>query len=115
MVAIDAEFVTMKPEQLEISLAGVKKLIKPRELSLARVSVLRGDNDNPLYGEAFIDDYIVHTEPIYDYTTNFSGIEQDDLNFYKSSKNLVTLQTSYRKLWLLFKLGSHIHWSWTLY
>lgn len=105
MVAIDAEFVTMKPEQLEISLAGMKKLIKPRELSLARVSVLRGDNDNPLYGEAFIDDYIVHTEPIYDYTTNFSGIEQDDLNFYKSSKNLVTLQTSYRKLWLLLNLG----------
>jgi len=105
MVAIDAEFVTMKPEQLEISLNGAKKLIKPRELSLARVSVLRGDNNSPRYGEAFIDDYIVHTEPIYDYTTNFSGIEQDDLNFYKSSKNLVTLQTAYRKLWLLLNLG----------
>ncbi|KAI5967563.1 PAN2 [Candida margitis] len=106
MVAIDAEFVTMKPEQLEISLSGAKKLIKPRDLSLARVSVLRGgDNNNPLYGQAFIDDYIVHTEPIYDYTTNFSGIEQDDLDFYKTSKNLVTLQTSYRKLWLLLNLG----------
>ncbi|KAG5418301.1 PAN2 [Candida metapsilosis] len=105
MVAIDAEFVTMKPEQVEISLSGAKKLIKPKELSLARVSVLRGDNDNPLYGEAFIDDYIVHTETIYDYTTNFSGIEKDDLNFNKSLKNLVTLQTSYRKLWLLLNLG----------
>ena len=128
LVAIDAEFVTLKPEQLEISYTGQKKLVKPKELSLARVSVLRGgreglnsnitgnnnDNNNnisgmiiddPLFGEAFIDDYIVHKSQIYDYTTNFSGIEPNDLDIHKSSKNLVTLQTAYRKLWLLLNLG----------
>ncbi|KAI5961385.1 PAN2 [Candida pseudojiufengensis] len=107
LVAIDAEFVTLKPEQIEISYTGYKKLIKPKELSLARVSVLRGDLNLPstLFGEAFIDDYIAHTSPIYDYLTNFSGIESNDLNLNKSTKNLVTLQTAYRKLWLLLNLG----------
>ncbi|KAI5954629.1 PAN2 [Candida jiufengensis] len=107
LVAIDAEFVTLKPEQLEISYTGIKKLIKPKELSLARVSVLRGDLnlDSTKFGKAFIDDYIAHTSPIYDYLTSFSGIETNDLNLEKSTKNLVTLQTAYRKLWLLLNLG----------
>ncbi|KAI3402461.2 PAN2 [Candida oxycetoniae] len=104
LVAIDAEFVTLRPEQLEISYLGSKKLIKPKDLSLARVSVLRGDDESPLFGKAFIDDYIVHTSPIYDYLTSFSGIEPMDLDFCKSNKNLVTLQTAYRKLWLLLNL-----------
>ncbi|CAI5756941.1 unnamed protein product [Candida verbasci] len=100
LVAIDAEFVVLNPEELEISYNGDKKLIKPKQLSLARISVLRGCD-----GIAFIDDYIVHTSHIYDYLTNFSGIEQNDLNLNKSSKNLTTLQTTYRKLWLLLNLG----------
>ncbi|CAX45153.1 pab1p-dependent poly(a)-nuclease, putative [Candida dubliniensis CD36] len=100
LVAIDAEFVMLKPEELEIHYDGYKKLIKPKQLSLARISVLREN------GIPFIDDYIVHTSKIYDYLTNFSGIEQDDLNLTLSKReNLVTLQTAYRKLWLLLNLG----------
>lgn len=99
LVAIDAEFVMLKPEQLEIHYDGYKKLIKPKQLSLARISVLRDD------GVPFIDDYIVHTSEIYDYLTNFSGIEENDLDLKLSTKNLVTLQTAYRKLWLLLNLG----------
>lgn len=100
LVAIDAEFVMLKPEELEIHYDGYKKLIKPKQLSLARISVLREN------GIPFIDDYIVHTSDIYDYLTNFSGIEPNDLNLTLSNReNLVTLQTAYRKLWLLLNLG----------
>ncbi|RCK60381.1 PAB-dependent poly(A)-specific ribonuclease subunit PAN2 [Candida viswanathii] len=99
LVAIDAEFVMLKPEQLEIHYDGYKKLIKPKQLSLARISVLREN------GVPFIDDYIVHTSEIFDYLTNFSGIEENDLDLKLSTKNLVTLQTAYRKLWLLLNLG----------
>lgn len=99
LVAIDAEFVMLKAEHLEIHYDGYKKLIKPKQLSLARISVLREN------GVPFIDDYIVHTSDIYDYLTNFSGIEENDLDLKLSTKNLVTLQTAYRKLWLLLNLG----------
>lgn len=103
LVAIDAEFVTLKPEQLEVHFDGYKKLIKPKHLSLARISLIRGEG--PKQGVAFIDDYIVHTCEIDDYLTSFSGIEPNDLDPIKSEKNLVTLQTAYRKLWLLLNLG----------
>lgn len=104
LIAIDAEFVTTKPEKLEIFYNGLKNLIKPKQLSLARISALRGDN-GPKQGVAFIDDYIVHTQSIHDYLTNFSGIYPGDLDPINSEKNLVTLQTAYRKLWLLLNLG----------
>ena len=104
LVAIDAEFVTTKPEKLEVFYNGYRNLIKPKQFSLARISALRGDN-GPNQGIAFIDDYIVHTQDIYDYLTNFSGIEPGDLDPVNSEKNLVTLQTAYRKLWLLLNLG----------
>lgn len=104
LVAIDAEFVTLRPEELEVHYGGVKNLIKPRNLSLARISVLRGDN-GPKQSIPFIDDYIIHTCFIDDYLTSFSGIEPGDLDPTKSTKNLTTLQTAYRKLWLLLNLG----------
>lgn len=104
LVAIDAEFVTTKPEKLEVFYNGLKNLIRPKQLSLARISALRGDN-GAKQGVAFIDDYIVHTQSIHDYLTNFSGIYPGDLDPIDSGKNLVTLQTAYRKLWLLLNLG----------
>lgn len=104
LIAIDAEFVNLRPEELEVRYDGHKKLIKPKFLSLARLSALRGDNGEK-QGVAFIDDYVVHTGEIYDYLTSFSGIEPGDLDPINSEKNLVTLQTVYRKLWLLLNLG----------
>lgn len=103
MVAIDAEFVVSEPEQLEIRYTGARKLIKPKKLTLARVSVLRGSGPN--IGVPFIDDYIVWTGHIDDYLTSFSGIEPGDLDPQQSQKGLVTLQTVYRKLWLLLNMG----------
>ena len=106
LVAIDAEFVTIEPEEVEINSTGVRKVIKPSKLSLARISVLRGEPDtNGVVGVPFIDDYIVHTKKIKDYLTSFSGIEPGDLDPIHSKKNLVTLQTAYRRLWLLLNMG----------
>lgn len=103
LVAIDAEFVALMPEELEVFYTGKKNTIKPRKLSLARVSALRCDG--PDEGVPFIDDYIVHTGFIEDYLTNFSGIEPNDLDIHESQKSLVTLQVAYRRLWLLLNLG----------
>ena len=104
LVAIDAEFVSLRPELVEVSFTGVRNLIRPTMLSLARISALRG-NEGPKHGVPFIDDYIVHTKPIHDYLTTFSGIEDGDLDPDRSTKTLVTLQTAYRRLWLLLNMG----------
>lgn len=104
LVAIDAEFVSLHNEQVEIRYNGKRNLLRPKVLSLARISALRGD-DGDKYAVPFIDDYIVHTRPIYDYLTTFSGIEDGDLDPQRSKKTLVTLQTAYRRLWLLLNLG----------
>ncbi|KAG1076122.1 hypothetical protein G6F42_025548 [Rhizopus arrhizus] len=57
LVAIDAEFVALQQEETEIRSDGTKSLIRPSTLTLARVSVLRG-NDGPKHQVPFIDDYI---------------------------------------------------------
>lgn len=104
LVAIDAEFVSLNSEQVEIRYNGKTNLLRPKVLSLARISALRG-NDGDSFGVPFIDDYIVHTSSIHDYLTTFSGIEEGDLDPQRSKKTLVTLQTAYRRLWLLLNLG----------
>lgn len=104
LIAIDAEFVSLRHEVAEVSFTGLKNLVRPTLLSLARISALRG-NPGPKHGVPFIDDYIVHTKPIYDYLTVFSGIEEGDLDPERSNKTLVTLQTAYRRLWLLLNMG----------
>lgn len=104
LVAIDAEFVSLKAAIVELSYTGARNLVRPALLSLARISALRGD-PGPKNAVAFIDDYIVHTKPIHDYLTTFSGIEEGDLDPMRSKKTLVTLQTAYRRLWLLSNLG----------
>lgn len=103
LVAIDAEFVALQHEVTEIRSDGTKSLLRPTSLSLARVSVLRGQG--PREGVPFIDDYIATTDAIVDYLTEFSGIEPGDLDPVTSTRSLVTLQASYRKLWLLLNLG----------
>lgn len=104
LVAMDAEFVTLRPEEVEVHYDGARKVVRPKQLSLARLSVLRGEL-GPKWGVAFIDDFIVHTGAIHDYTTSFSGIEPGDLDLARLDKRLVNRQTAYRRLWLLLNMG----------
>lgn len=102
LVAIDAEFVSMQQvrchamlgiflcdikhglqEETEYRSDGTKKVLRPARLSLARVSVLRGNG--PKEGVPFIDDHIHTSELIVDYLTEFSGIK---CTFYSSLKNV---------------------------
>jgi len=62
----------MQQEETEYRSDGTKKVLRPARLSLARVSVLRGDG--PKQGVPFIDDHIHTSEIIVDYLTEFSGI-----------------------------------------
>ena len=90
IVAIDAEFVALQMEEMEVKADGTRETIRPSRLSLARVSVLRGSGrDDSL---PFIDDYIVTYEPVVDYLTAFSGIEPGDLDLHLSKKALVPLK-----------------------
>lgn len=60
-------------EETEYRSDGTHRVIRPARLSLARVSVLRGDG--PKEGVPFIDDHIHTSEVIVDYLTEFSGIK----------------------------------------
>lgn len=133
-VGIDAEFVALQQEELEIKADGSRSTLRPSLLGLARVSVLRGDEalnasdsqmterrvsqnqieaspdglENAAY-VPFIDDYIHISDPIVDYLTAYSGIHPGDLSPttspYVSTGRLVSLKIAYKKMWLLLNLG----------
>ena len=65
--------VSISQEETEFRSDGTNRVIRPARLSLARVSVLRGDG--PKEGIPFIDDHIHTSEVIVDYLTEFSGIK----------------------------------------
>lgn len=102
-VAIDAEFVMLVREELEITADGTKVMANPKRNALGRVSVLRVGGEDE--GIPFIDDYITVKEPIVDYLTQYSGIEEGDLDPSRSKHALVSLKNAYKKLWLLLNLG----------
>ncbi|KAF9521074.1 hypothetical protein BS47DRAFT_1404191 [Hydnum rufescens UP504] len=102
-IAIDAEFVALQQEESEFRSDGTKKVLKPSQLSLARVSVLRGDG--PKAGVPFIDDYIHTSDIIVDYLTEYSGIKYGDLQPNSSAHVLLPLKVVYKKLRLLVDLG----------
>jgi PAB-dependent poly(A)-specific ribonuclease subunit 2 len=103
LVGIDAEFVSLQREEIEIKADGTRQTIRPSRLGLARVSVLRGAGEEA--DLPFIDDYIAITEPIVDYLTQYSGIRPGDLDFNTSRHYIVKLKVAYKKLWLLLNLG----------
>ncbi|EGN96198.1 hypothetical protein SERLA73DRAFT_170610 [Serpula lacrymans var. lacrymans S7.3] len=103
LVAIDAEFVSMQQEETEFRSDGTNKVLRPARLSLARVSVLRGDG--PKQGVPFIDDHIHTSEVIVDYLTEFSGIKFGDLDPHLSRHTLTPLKLVYKKLRLLVDRG----------
>ncbi|SPQ93578.1 USP domain-containing protein [Plasmodiophora brassicae] len=92
LVAIDCEFVSVEKEEVEIQ-DGNRVVTRPNRLSLARVSVLRGEGD--MACEPFIDYYIQSRETIVDYLTEFSGVHPGDLDPSVSAKHLTTLKRTY--------------------
>lgn len=101
--AIDAEFVRLLREEIDMDANGKRAITRPARSGLARVSVLRGDGpDEEL---PFVDDYIAIDEPVDDYLTQYSGLEPGDLTVGTSRFALVGLKEVYKKLWVLLNLG----------
>jgi PAB-dependent poly(A)-specific ribonuclease subunit 2 len=103
LVALDAEFVSMQNEEIEVKADGSRSVVRPSRLGLARVSVLRGEGEDEEV--PFLDDYIITKEPVVDYLTEFSGIHVGDLDPMQSRHALVPLKVAYKRLWLLLNLG----------
>jgi PAB-dependent poly(A)-specific ribonuclease subunit 2 len=102
-VAIDAEFIRLQAEEIEMKADGTRQTIRPDRKGLARVSVCRGEGEHA--GLPFIDDYIAVSEQVVDYLTEWSGISPGDLNRETSPHAPVSLKHAYKKLWLLLNLG----------
>lgn len=101
--AIDAEFVRLLREEIDMGADGSRTITRPARSGLARVSVLRGDGpDEEL---PFIDDYIATDEPVDDYLTPWSGLHPGDLTAGVSRFKLANLKEVYKKLWVLLNLG----------
>jgi len=104
LVAIDCEFVSVQHELVAHDKeTGEDRVVRPARLTLARVSVVRGEG--PLLGVPFIDDYILTSEPVQDYLTQYSGLTAGDLDRQSSQHYLTTLKHAYVKLRALVARG----------
>ena len=90
LVALDAEFVALQQEEIEVKADGSREVVRPSRDGLARVSVLRGSGLDE--GMPFLDDYIATKEPVVDYLTDYSGIHPGDLDVRLSKHNVIPLK-----------------------
>ena len=102
-LAIDAEFVSLEQEEIEIKIDGSIEVIRPVRQGTGRISALRGSG--PHEGIPFTDDYIKINEPVVDHLTQYSGLSAGDLDPRRSTHALQSLKVAYKKLWLLLNLG----------
>ena len=98
LVAIDAEFVCVQPEQSLMLSSGSKEITSEARNALARLSII-----NCQTNETIIDDYVLPMEPVVDYLTRFSGIRPNDLDVNTSPHHLVTPHEAYLKVRLLME------------
>ncbi|KAH9253296.1 hypothetical protein BASA81_008647 [Batrachochytrium salamandrivorans] len=100
VVAIDCEFVALTHDVVEVNADGSKVVVSPRQLALARVSVV-DSNFNVL-----IDDLVQPTMPVVDYLTRFSGLVGGDLDLASAHPaNLFPFRIVYAKLVRLMEMG----------
>lgn len=98
LVAIDAEFVCVQPEESLITFSGSKEITSEPRNALARLSIIDCRTN-----EVIIDDYVLPREPVKDYLTRFSGITKGDLDPINSPHHLITPQEAYMKVRLLME------------
>ncbi|KAJ1852262.1 poly(A)-specific ribonuclease [Coemansia sp. RSA 1822] len=98
--ALDAEFVVLEDARMEVFSDGTRQVHRPAVHGLARLSAVRA-NGGDLHGVPFIDDYVAISRPVFDLTTQYSGIHAGDLTVGVSPYKLSTMKEVYKKLRLL--------------
>ncbi|XP_059098010.1 uncharacterized protein LOC131892237 [Tigriopus californicus] len=86
LVALDAEFVTLTPEEKSSGRNGRLITVKAAVRLVGRVTCVRGWG--PRRGVPFIDDHISCEEEISDYVSKYSGIFPGDLDPTQSSHHV---------------------------
>eukprot|EP00002_Diphylleia_rotans_P036131 TRINITY_DN7932_c0_g1_i4.p1 TRINITY_DN7932_c0_g1~~TRINITY_DN7932_c0_g1_i4.p1 ORF type:complete len:1142 (+),score=203.09 TRINITY_DN7932_c0_g1_i4:256-3681(+) len=104
LFGLDAEFVALSEEEVEMDKSGNPIITKPRRQGLGRVSIVRGSG--PLAKVPIVDDYIHTSEEVVDYLTKFSGLMPGDLDPSSSIRHITTLKTSYLKIRFLVDNGA---------
>ncbi|TRY80386.1 hypothetical protein TCAL_14520 [Tigriopus californicus] len=101
LVALDAEFVTLTPEEKSSGRNGRLITVKAAVRLVGRVTCVRGWG--PRRGVPFIDDHISCEEEISDYVSKYSGIFPGDLDPTQSSHHF--LKRTYKKVRHLVDVG----------